>query len=255
MVLRRLTASLKEQHWMTIAIELVIVIIGVFVGTQVSNWNANRLERAQTQRMLTQLSPQLSDFNGYMSAAQTYFSVTRSYADVALNGWHNDPRVSNREFVIAAYQSSQVYGWNAGASWASVLGLDRLRDIDDPEMRAELAYLASADYAALNAEALNTPYRRNVRRVIPLSIQDAIRKSCGDRYHLNHPAIVSLPRQCPVEISARDAAVAAAALRRDQDLMEDLQWHIAAVESFTANLRPFEYATRKLLKNIAQGKS
>ncbi|HEV2595226.1 MAG TPA: hypothetical protein VGU01_08525 [Sphingomicrobium sp.] len=240
---------------MTIVIELVIVIIGVFVGTQVSNWNANRLEHAQTQRMLTQLSPQLNDFKDYMNAAQMYFSVTRRYADTALAGWHNDPRVSNREFVIAAYQSSQVYGWNAGASWANVLGLDRLRDIDDPEMRSELAYLASANYAAMNADALDTPYRRNVRRIVPLPIQDAIRKGCGDRFPLNHPAIVSLPRQCPIAISAGDAAEAAAALRRYPDLVQDLQWHIAAVESFTGNLRPFEYATRKLLKNIAQGKS
>ena len=57
MIVRRLATNLKEQHWTTITIELFIVIIGVFVGTQVSNWNEGRLQKRQTQRMLEQLRP------------------------------------------------------------------------------------------------------------------------------------------------------------------------------------------------------
>lgn len=52
MFVRRLTANLKEQHWTTIVIELIIVIIGVFIGTQVSNWNEQRAERRATARLL-----------------------------------------------------------------------------------------------------------------------------------------------------------------------------------------------------------
>jgi len=44
MIVRKLSANLKEQHWTTIGIELIIVIIGVFVGTQVSSttWTSAR---------------------------------------------------------------------------------------------------------------------------------------------------------------------------------------------------------------------
>ena len=42
MILRRLSANLKAQNWTAIAIEFVIVVAGVFVGTQVSNWNDER---------------------------------------------------------------------------------------------------------------------------------------------------------------------------------------------------------------------
>jgi hypothetical protein len=46
MLLRRLVGQLKQQHWTGVAIELMIVVLGVFIGMQVSNWNAER-ETAQ----------------------------------------------------------------------------------------------------------------------------------------------------------------------------------------------------------------
>ena len=46
MMLRRAAEHLKQQHWTAFAIELVIVVLGVFLGMQVSNWNQERGERA-----------------------------------------------------------------------------------------------------------------------------------------------------------------------------------------------------------------
>ena len=42
MMLRRFLQRLKQHQWGAIATELVIVIIGVFIGIQVSNWNEER---------------------------------------------------------------------------------------------------------------------------------------------------------------------------------------------------------------------
>ena len=59
MMYKRVAARLRAQDWLAITIEIGIVIVGVFIGTQVSNWNQDRLEKRETQRMLTQLDPQL----------------------------------------------------------------------------------------------------------------------------------------------------------------------------------------------------
>ena len=45
MILRRVVEQLKHQHWAAIAIDLVIVVLGVFIGMQVSNWNEERETR------------------------------------------------------------------------------------------------------------------------------------------------------------------------------------------------------------------
>ena len=55
MIYKRVAARLKGQDWAAITIELAIVIVGVFIGTQVSNWNAERLERQGNARVLRNL--------------------------------------------------------------------------------------------------------------------------------------------------------------------------------------------------------
>ncbi len=53
MILRRLAQHLKEQNWTAIAIEFVLLVLGVFLGIQVANWNqAHSDERAYRQAML-----------------------------------------------------------------------------------------------------------------------------------------------------------------------------------------------------------
>jgi len=47
-ILRRLSDSLRNQDWATVLIEIVIVVVGVFLGIQASNWNDGR--KAQEQR-------------------------------------------------------------------------------------------------------------------------------------------------------------------------------------------------------------
>ena len=39
MLLRRITKHVKEQNWFAVGIDFVIVVIGVFIGIQVANWN------------------------------------------------------------------------------------------------------------------------------------------------------------------------------------------------------------------------
>ena len=45
MILRRIIAHLRDQQWTAIALDFVIVVTGVFVGIQASNYNAERAER------------------------------------------------------------------------------------------------------------------------------------------------------------------------------------------------------------------
>jgi len=48
MILRSLTQHIKEQNWFTVILEIVILVIGVFIGLQVQEW-ANDKERQQRE--------------------------------------------------------------------------------------------------------------------------------------------------------------------------------------------------------------
>ncbi|MBP8081362.1 MAG: hypothetical protein KAY12_04310 [Arenimonas sp.] len=67
MILRRLAEHLRHQHWTAIGIELAIVVLGVFIGMQVSNWNEERRDRALERQYLERLR---EDIASSMSGAQ-----------------------------------------------------------------------------------------------------------------------------------------------------------------------------------------
>ncbi len=45
MLLRRVIEDVNSQNWFAIGIDLVIVVVGMFIGIQVSSWNDGRVER------------------------------------------------------------------------------------------------------------------------------------------------------------------------------------------------------------------
>ncbi|MGE4073108.1 MAG: hypothetical protein AB7E72_18220 [Lysobacterales bacterium] len=61
MLLRRVIARLRNQEWTAVAIDLVIVVLGVFLGLQASNWNAARDDRASELLYLGYLAEDFED--------------------------------------------------------------------------------------------------------------------------------------------------------------------------------------------------
>lgn len=56
MIKRRLSERLKQQDWVGVTIELVLVILGVFLGIQVANWNEQRKEAAQERAYVARIA-------------------------------------------------------------------------------------------------------------------------------------------------------------------------------------------------------
>jgi hypothetical protein len=251
MIFRRILHALRAQDWTAIIIELIIVVVGVFVGSAVASWNEKRLEKQETERLLAQLQPELRDFIEFFDSARHYYSITRSYADRAFAGWEGPKSDSDDQFVIAAYQATQVYGFpNNGENWGLIFGAQQLRNIEDLSVRRGLARVMTANYADLDYRAVATPYREHVRQIVPVEVQEAIRRACGDRTHPGKLAFLSLPRTCNLRISAEQAAPIAARLRARPELSDELRWHLAEVATFMSNMDRLEVNVRDLSARI-----
>jgi hypothetical protein len=55
MLFRRVAEHVRQQNWFAVGIDFAIVVLGVFVGIQVSNWNGERIERHQERELLVRL--------------------------------------------------------------------------------------------------------------------------------------------------------------------------------------------------------
>jgi len=249
MILRRLSANLKAQNWTAIAIEFVIVVAGVFVGTQVSNWNDERKQKAETMQVLRGLKPELSNLVANFATLRAYYSVTKGYSRIAFAGWRGDPGVSDRDFVIAAYQASQnTFTGVENNSWSEIFGADRLRNVKDQQLHDELSILMTTDFTTFEKE-LFTAYRQDVRKVIPEDVQDAIRAKCGDR-RVGHLGYVALLPTCPLDLPDERWTSSAKALREQPELVGEMRWHFAAVATYVDNISSLETISKHVIARI-----
>lgn len=251
MIYKRAIARLRAQDWLAIAIEVGIVIIGVFIGNQVSNWNADRIERAETVRMLRNLQPETRNVIWSLDAVLDYYRITQRYADIALAGWRGDRAVSDRDFVIAAYQASQqTYLGTSNQTWSQIIGSDRLQHIEDRDVRERLSLLMTADWATIEKD-LAPDYRRHVREVIPEDIQDAIRKDCGDRRVVRGTqSWIRLPETCTLDLPDERFRTAATELRVRPALIGDLRFQRSAIASYVEVIHELDKTARSLLGRI-----
>ncbi len=67
MLLRRITQHLNEQNWFAVLIDFVIVVFGVFIGIQVSNWNENRAEQVRGDRIKVRLVAEFTEMESELS--------------------------------------------------------------------------------------------------------------------------------------------------------------------------------------------
>jgi len=252
MIYKRAAARLRAQDWLAITIELAIVVIGVFIGMQVSNWNAERIERQDNARVLRNLRPEIANMVGNFRSIYVYYDTNRRYARTAFAGWRRDPNVSDSDFVVGALQASQIYytGLN-NDTWSQIYGSDRLGTMDDRAMGRDLSLLMTTDYAAMERDLFSN-YRQHSREIIPADVQDAIREQCGDRNVAGAVNRLFLPPTCNLHYPASRIVATAAALRAHPELVEQLNWHLAAIASYRQNIRIVDVTAQDLLARLGK---
>lgn len=72
MLLRRVIEHVKAQNWTAVALDFVIVVVGVFMGIQVANWNDARADRIEERRILERLHEQLVNAETVQVAVADY---------------------------------------------------------------------------------------------------------------------------------------------------------------------------------------
>ncbi|QIK97031.1 hypothetical protein G7076_11905 [Sphingomonas sp. HDW15A] len=234
MAIRRFREHVARQDWFAVLIDVGIVVLGVFLGIQASNWNEGRKTRAlgadYRQQILSDLDNNITD----LASRRVYYSAVRdrSLATLAAIESSSGPRDDAR-LVLDAYQASEVFNRQTvrGAydeMTASGLG----PDVAQLPVRAKMNSYYAAVLAADRTFLATTDYRDRVRRLIPSAVQQYIRSNCGDRIrqHQNGLRTATLRRGCPMSLPPASVREAAARLRSDANLEGDLNRHIADLE-------------------------
>jgi hypothetical protein len=60
MILRRLSEHVKAQNWFAVALDFIIVVVGILIAFQVTAWNEQRADRAKEALYLSELIEDLN---------------------------------------------------------------------------------------------------------------------------------------------------------------------------------------------------
>ena len=94
MLLRRVIRHVRNQEWSAISIDLLIVIIGVFSGIELGNWNAEReaanLERSYLDRVAAEIDANSALFAEYIQVESNGRAATERFAEELNNASGND---------------------------------------------------------------------------------------------------------------------------------------------------------------------
>jgi hypothetical protein len=224
MLLRRVIEHVKAQNWFAVGLDFVIVVVGVFIGIQVANWNEERLQAREGALFTERLKTDLRYEHENWQALVAYLGVVRENAESATAILEGRLEASDEALLIHAYRATQyMYFVRWRATYEELASTGSLGLIKQQALRdtAVLFYLHPGFENAFE-EGTGSPYRALFRSSLPMDVQDALTQRCGDRFSyrdgLGRPR-VELDCACETGLTPTRIAAAAALLREHPEIL------------------------------------
>lgn len=230
MLLRKVIDHVRKQEWTAIVIDFVIVVLGVFIGLQVANWNEARADQVRghsyLERIHNDLEADLANYQDRLNFWRTVSEYGRKGLAYAETG--DAAGATQWQLVLAYFQASQLAEYfTTSVTYDELRSAGEIHLIGDVALRNQLAeYYTNA----ANPVLVERPtYRTHVRGIVPLDVQDYIWANC---YRTTSDAAQQLV-DCASPISEVRAASIVNEIRRDRALMAELRYwmstmHVAA---------------------------
>ena len=239
MILARLTQAIRQQNWFAVALEFIIVIAGVVIGFQVTAWSEARVSSALTTIFYQRLTEDLETEAESRAARFAYFERARRHDQHAMESLlAGEP--TDSQLIIDLYQASQAWDYSPQRStYDELLNAGIANAIPEVNIRRELANI----YLNLENSALTlgqqTEYRNNIRRYMPHSLQESVRRECGDIWTFDERSrvLISLPETCELEFSTGEIRAMDEAIAAYPDLITDLSRQLAELDTKLGTLR------------------
>ncbi|MGN6728634.1 MAG: DUF6090 family protein [Rhodanobacteraceae bacterium] len=256
-MLRRIVSGFRRQDWTAVAIELVVVVVGVFMGVQASNWNEQREtdQRAAvfTDRLKSDLREEAWGYEYYIE----YYREVLANAEATVDALTGSKPLSDEALLIDAYRASQFHeSIRRRATFDELtstgeIGLVRDRALRELAMRT---YKASA-FDDIVREGKTSRYRAAFRMAIPYDVQRKLAQTCGDRvvrpgdykgilHSLDYPCSTGLP----ADVIAENVAI----LRGDVELVPLLRMRISDVDTNLGSFTVYNKDIRDGLRGLAR---
>lgn len=257
MITRRITQHIQAHNWFAVGIDLLVVILGVFIGMQVQDWNAARQTHARAQEFGARLVSDLQvEAWGYEYLVE-YNEDVLANAARGLEALAGKETLTDEQFVVAVYRATQYkYTERRRATFDELVSTGAISLIADTKLRqTAISVFTNPLLDVISQEGKDSAVRKVFRETVSADVQHALLNRCGDSFVEpgNFAGIVhSLDYACSLDVPAASVEAAARELRSHPALLPALKLRFADVETAITDLGTNNVIMLNNLRDIAQ---
>ena len=253
MIIKRLRAEAACQNWFGVTVDLVILILGVFLGIQVNNWNQARLDRAEGREYRDRLYFDLESDQRDVSFRIQYYGQALAHAQAALAALDRPVTDDPGAFVIHAYEASNYIPQAIRHfTYDEIVASGKAEFLGDRMLRERIAnyYVGLATMQRLFDNI--PPYRETIRSVIPFAAQKQVFNDCPEILETDKYGSVTprLSDHCISTMEVQLAEQTAANVRTIPNLRWLLNRVIADLDQKIWNARQLSNEAERLKRQI-----
>jgi hypothetical protein len=259
-MLRRIISGLRRQDWMAVGIELIVVVVGVFIGVQASNWNEQRETDQRAEVFTARLKADLRKEAWMYELEIGYDKQVLVDAKRAVDGLTGKVPLSDETLLVAAYRATQNYGYrHFRTTYDQLTSTGQIGLIRDAGLRD----LAMRLYNDPFLDQMGMPehlseYRRAFRMALPYQVQQVLAERCGDRMvqvgdYRGIAQVLNYP--CSTGMAPDVIAASVDDLKKDPEFVALLQLRIADLQTDLGGLTmTWAHDVREPLRRLAKEK-
>jgi hypothetical protein len=252
MRLRRIGAHLKEQNWTAVALDFMIVVVGVFVGLQVNNWNEARHDAVRGDEYLQRIHSDLLADVGALDRRLAFWGDAADYGAAALDFAENGKLKNGSAWdtLLAFYQASQIWPYTiSDGTYQELIAAGDLGLVSDSGLRDSLAdyYVTGSRRLARRVDVIPV-YREEIRGLTPMRVQRQIWAHCH-RFLTNDRQLLI---DCGAPISEVDAQRILASYLESRETIKGLRFWMTDLAATSNLARLNKLEAEGLAKRVAR---
>lgn len=162
MLFRKISIHLKEQNWFAVVLDLFIVILGIFLGMQASEWNEERKQRIEQyeyiQRLIDDAEQSISEIEEVIQFQQMEYDELIWATSKLHNGEFNQEDKQRLERLLIGLK-----GWRQAFYYTDtieeLLSSGRLTIFESSQLRSQIArFRVEYDFYNKRADVLGDSF-------------------------------------------------------------------------------------------------
>jgi len=220
----KLIKRLRDHDWLAALIEFVIVVAGILLALQVSNWNQERQDRDRGARYAQRLQTELTSDTAAMDEAVQFWQQVSAYGQSAMAHSESGALADNDAWktVLAYYQAGQLFPFELeDTAFREMRDTGGLALIADESLRKRIADYYRMNGSGLRGDILHhrPEYREQIRGLTPWHVQEYIWAQCFQQEH----GVSQKLLDCPSPMSESEATALLATYRKSDTLLPNLR--------------------------------